>query len=86
MSEQRENSGVLFKNDDKAKPDANKNWPDYKGWGRVAGVDVWLSAWIKEGKTGKFMSLAFKPKDENTHYPKKETQKQTADIDSDNPF
>jgi len=47
------NTGVLFKND---KGD-NPKRPDYKGSINVNGVDRWLSAWIKDGKNGKFMSL-----------------------------
>ena len=51
--------GVLFKNDRK---DSDRH-PDYKGNAEVDGVQYWLSAWIKEGKTGqKFMSLSFTPK------------------------
>jgi hypothetical protein len=29
----------------------------------VDGQEYWLSAWIKEGKTGKFMGLAVSPRD-----------------------
>ncbi len=57
-NEQRPNSGVLFKNDRKEQP----NHPDYKGQAEVNGQSVWISAWIKEGKSGKFMSLAFSEK------------------------
>jgi len=53
------NSGVLFKND---KKDTEKH-PDYKGNIMVDGQEYWLSAWIKEGKTGKFMGLAVSPRD-----------------------
>ena len=57
--EKRDNSGVLFKNDNKD----NEKKPDYKGSIMVDGNEYWLSAWIKEGKSGKFMGLAVSPKD-----------------------
>ena len=57
--ENRDNTGVLFKNDRK---DSEKQ-PDYKGSLIVNGQDYWLSAWIKEGKSRKFMGLALSPKE-----------------------
>jgi hypothetical protein len=57
--EKRDNSGVLFKNDKKE----TEKHPDYKGNIMVDGNEYWLSAWIKEGKTGKFMGLAVSPRD-----------------------
>lgn len=59
--EQRENSGVLFKNEKKTAD--TPNWGDYTGHIRVEGEDFWLTAWIKEGQKGKFMSLSVKRKD-----------------------
>jgi hypothetical protein len=53
------NRDVLFKNDRKER-DVH---PDYNGSINVGGVEYWLSAWIKEGQKGKFMSLSVKPKD-----------------------
>lgn len=57
-----DNSGILFKNDKK-----NPKWPDYKGNAQVDGVEYWLSGWIKEGKKGRFLSLSFKAKDDQSN-------------------
>ena len=59
MENKRDNSGVLFKSETREK----ESQPHYKGNITVAGVDYWISAWIKEGKNGKFMGLAVNPKD-----------------------
>jgi uncharacterized protein (DUF736 family) len=57
-----ENSGALFKNDDKS----NERHPDYKGSLNVGGVDYWLSSWLKTSKAGaKYMSLSVTPKNAN---------------------
>ena len=53
------NRGVLFKNDRKAKD----SHPDYTGSLNVDGVEHFLDAWIREGKSGKFMSVSVKRKD-----------------------
>jgi len=58
--DKKDNSGVLFKND----KIENERSPNYKGNITVGGQDFWLSAWIKEGKGGKFMGLALSPKDQ----------------------
>ena len=80
--EVRDNSGVLFKNDKKV----NDSHPDYKGSIMVAGVEYWLSSWIKEGKNGKFMGLALMPKDDSRGSNKPVTSNGVADMDSDIPF
>ena len=79
--DKKDNSGVLFKNDKKE----SGNQPDYKGNITVNGVEYWLSAWIKEGKSGKFMGLAVSPK-ETQSQPVKQASKRVEDMDDDIPF
>lgn len=64
----KEGQGTLFKNDKKQ----NEKSPDYGGSVIVNGREMRLSAWIKDGKNGKFLSLqisekksAEKPANEN---------------------
>lgn len=54
------NRGALFKNDKREK----ESHPEYKGSINVGGNEYWLSAWVKEGKRGKFFSLSVKAKDD----------------------
>lgn len=65
MSEQRDNSGVLFKNERKEAD----NHPDYEGRCMIDGKEYWMKSWIKDGAKGKFMSFAFKPKDATNGKP-----------------
>jgi hypothetical protein len=76
------NRGVLFKNDRKER-DVH---PDYNGSINVGGVEYWLSAWIKEGQKGKFMSLSVKPKDAQPIVPRQPAEGSRVDLDDDIPF
>ena len=86
--EQKGNSGSLFKNTRKEKD----THPDYTGNGRVNGVDMWFSAWLKKDKNGNtYMSLAFKPKEERGDLreasgTKTKERREPAPIDDDIPF
>jgi len=77
--EKKDNSGGLFKND----KIENERSPNYKGNITVDGKDYWLSAWVKEGKSGKFMGLAVSPKEE---YQPKQAPKKASFDESDLPF
>jgi transposase len=78
--EVRNNSGVLFKSDKRD----NERAPHYKGNITVDGKDYWLSAWIKDGKSGKFMGLAVSPKEAQPAPVK--ASNSVADMESDIPF
>lgn len=74
--EQRNNSGALFKNDRKEK----ETHPDYQGDCTVGGTKYRMSAWLKDGKKGKFMSFSFTPA---TSRPEPSSSQQ---MDDDLPF
>ena len=65
MNYDNTNRGMLARNDKQG----NESRPDYRGSINVAGVEYWLSAWIKEGREGtklegqRYMSLSVQPKD-----------------------
>lgn len=48
------NRGTLFENDKAGNP----NRPDYTGKININGTEYRLSAWWRDGKTGKFLSLS----------------------------
>ncbi len=84
MSQQYDNtnSGVLFKNENKT----TEKHPDYKGQVNVGGQEFWLSAWIKTGAKGKFMSLSVTPKEQPQQAPARRQAAPVQDDDSDVPF
>jgi len=63
--EQKPNTGVLFKNDDKL----IDTHADYRGSMNVDGKEYFLDAWINTSKKDgrKFMSLRLKPKMAREH-------------------
>jgi len=70
--------GVLFKNDRKEK----ETHPDYKGSCEINGEEMWMSAWLKNGKNGTFMSFSFTPKEQ----PKKQSAPVPTEDFDDIPF
>ena len=58
--EHREGSGSLFKNSRKQK----NTHPDYQGECLINGQLYQIGGWIKEGKTGSWVSLSIQPKRE----------------------
>lgn len=57
--QQKNNSGSLFRNSRKEQD----NHPDHTGSALIDGKEYWVSAWVKEGKEGKFFSMAYKLKE-----------------------
>lgn len=53
------NRGALFKNDRRERD----SHPEYNGSINIDGVEYWLSAWVKDGRKGKFFSLSVKAKE-----------------------
>lgn len=85
MSQHRDMSGILSKNDRKQKD----NHPDISGQCTIGGVQYWISGWKKDGRSGTFYSLAFKPKLAREHQgapanPPAQTAK--SEFDSSIPF
>ena len=71
------NSGVLFQNDKKG----NEKAPDYKGKLNVNGKDYELAGWLRDGKTGKFLSVKIQEPKQKTETSQKQESK-----NSDLPF
>jgi len=79
--EPKAGSLTLFKNDRKEKD----THPDYKGDGMdLQGNPVWISAWIKEGKNGKFMSLSMQKKEQKQTSNGYQSQQYQSSVDAKN--
>lgn len=77
----KENTGVLFKNEKRK----TENHPGYTGHINVNGQEYWLSAWVKEGKSGKYFGLALSPK-EQQEKPSERSKATNFDDADDLPF
>ena len=79
--EQKDNSGSLLVNDQKQ----SENQPDRKGSIRIAGVEYWISGWLKKTQEGKsWLSLSVTPKDKAPAKPA--PKKRPQDDDSEIPW
>ena len=86
--ELRDQSGSLFKNDKHVTGDA---LPSYRGDCMVNGKKMSVSAWVKEGKNGKFFSLSFqepwvKPEEGKPQSRDKFKEAAAQEFESDVPF
>lgn len=68
--ELNEGQGKLFRNDKKAE---GSKQPDYRGEVKLNGALMEVAGWLKEGKRGKWMSLAVKAKDASAAAPKRQS-------------
>ena len=81
--EMKDMSGSLFKNEKREKD----THPNATGSALIDGVEYWVSAWTKDGKSGKWQSLAFKRKDEKpAEKPAVQNRGGFQDFDDDIPF
>jgi len=79
----KENTGLIFKNEER-KSDQS---PQAMGSAMINGELYYISAWTKEGKKGKFQSLAFKRVDETkTRASPSKKEQPSFEIDDDIPF
>lgn len=89
MAYDNSNSGTLFRNEKKTKP----NHADHRGAGELtcpacgAVIKFWINAWVKTAKESgkKFFSFAFKHKDD-TKSPAPAPAKQPPAESNDVPF
>mgnify|MGYP000125833293 CR=1 FL=1 len=80
--EQKENSGAIFKNEKREKD----THPNMTGTALIGGVEYFISGWTKEGKNGKWLSLAFKPKEAKPQAQSKPSSGVTDDLTDDIPW
>lgn len=84
--EQRDNSGAIFRNDAERMAGKSASFPTHSGNAMIGGREYYISAWIKEGRNGKFFSLAFNPKDAAQSKPQNAPSKpEPAAFEDDDP-
>lgn len=76
----RDNSGTLGKNERRQKD----THPTHSGKCQIEGKEYWISAWVKEGPSGKFFSLSFRPKEAKE--PTATPSQAPSDFDDSIPF
>jgi hypothetical protein len=76
------NKGTISKNDKKTEP----KHKDYSGSAVIDGQEYWISGWIKDGRNGKFLSLAFDLKDKNKASSSSRASNQEESSDDEMPF
>lgn len=75
----KENSGTLFKENEKK----NERGPDYTGDANIGGEVYRMAAWIRESESGrKFMSFKFTPKEERAAASAPQKRRQVDDDES----
>jgi len=85
MAYDKNNKGSISKNEKKTQP----NHKDYSGSALIDGQEYWISGWIKDGRNGKFLSLAFDLKDQNqskSSSSSSRSSKQEEESSEDMPF
>lgn len=80
----KNNKGSISKNKDKTEP----NHKDYNGKALIDGKEYWVAGWVKDGQYGKFLSLAFEPKNktQNSSSSSKRSNQQEEESSEDMPF
>lgn len=78
----KDGQGSLFRNKEKIEA----THADYTGSVKVAGVEYWLNAWIKDGKNGKFLSLSVRQKQAKGAKAAPAAAPKSPDPDDDVPF
>ncbi len=81
MAYDNTNKGTLSKNEKKTED----KHPDYKGQANIDGTEYWISAWVRKGNNGTFLSLAFTDKSEQRGGGKSQSSKSSGET-GDLPF